>query len=76
MPRNVPGDWRPIAAVPLAGGRGTNLGAVEGPSHAAARGSAFFPVLTLAETAELVQVVVSWRDEAGPHRESFTVQLP
>jgi hypothetical protein len=35
-----------------------------------------FPVLTLAETAERVQVVVSWKDEAGPHRESFTVQLP
>jgi hypothetical protein len=25
-----------------------------------------FPVLTLAETAERVQVVVSWKDEAGP----------
>jgi hypothetical protein len=35
-----------------------------------------FPVLTLAETAERVQVVVAWKDEAGPHRESFTVQLP
>jgi hypothetical protein len=35
-----------------------------------------FPVLTLAETAERVQVVVSWKDEAGPHRDSFTVQLP
>ena len=35
-----------------------------------------FPVLTLAETAERVQVVVSWNDDAGPHRESFTVQLP
>jgi hypothetical protein len=39
-----------------------------------------FPVLTLAETAERVQVrvqvVVSWKDEAGAHRESFTVQLP
>jgi hypothetical protein len=35
-----------------------------------------FPVLTLTETAERVQVVVSWKDEAGPHRESFTVQLP
>jgi hypothetical protein len=35
-----------------------------------------FPVLTLAETAERVQVVVSWKDDAGPHRESFTVQLP
>jgi hypothetical protein len=35
-----------------------------------------FPVLTLAETTERVQVVVSWKDEAGPHRESFTVQLP
>jgi hypothetical protein len=35
-----------------------------------------FPVLTLADTAERVQVVVSWEDEAGPHRESFTVQLP
>ena len=35
-----------------------------------------FPVLTLAETAERVQVVVSWKDEAGPHSESFTVQLP
>jgi hypothetical protein len=35
-----------------------------------------FPILTLAETAERVQVVVSWKDEAGPHRESFTVQLP
>jgi hypothetical protein len=35
-----------------------------------------FPVLTLAETAERVQVVVSWKDEAGPHRESFTVRLP
>jgi hypothetical protein len=35
-----------------------------------------FPVLTLAETAERVQVVVSWKDQAGPHRESFTVQLP
>jgi hypothetical protein len=23
-----------------------------------------------------VQVVVSWKDEAGAHRESFTVQLP
>jgi hypothetical protein len=35
-----------------------------------------FPVLTLAETTERVQVVVSWKDEAGPHQESFTVQLP
>jgi hypothetical protein len=35
-----------------------------------------FPVLSLADTAERVQVVVSWKDEAGPHRESFTVQLP
>jgi hypothetical protein len=35
-----------------------------------------FPVLTLTETTERVQVVVSWKDEAGPHRESFTVQLP
>jgi hypothetical protein len=35
-----------------------------------------FPVLTLAETAERVQVVVSWKDDAGHHRESFTVQLP
>jgi hypothetical protein len=35
-----------------------------------------FPVLTLADTAERVQVVVSWKDEAGPHRESLTVQLP
>jgi hypothetical protein len=35
-----------------------------------------FPVLPLAETAERVQVVVSWKDDAGPHRESFTVQLP
>jgi hypothetical protein len=35
-----------------------------------------FPVLTLAETAERVQIVVSWKDEAGPHHESFTVQLP
>src|SRR6266508_3306717 len=35
-----------------------------------------FPVLTLAETAERVQVVVSWKDDAGSHRESFTVQLP
>jgi hypothetical protein len=35
-----------------------------------------FPVLTLAETAKRVQVVVSWKDEAGPHRESFTVQCP
>jgi len=35
-----------------------------------------FPALTLAETAERVQVVVSWKDDAGPHRESFTVQLP
>jgi hypothetical protein len=35
-----------------------------------------FPVLTLAETAERVQVVVSWKDDAGPHRESFTVRLP
>ncbi len=35
-----------------------------------------FPVLPLAETAERVQIVVSWKDEAGPHRESFTVQLP
>jgi hypothetical protein len=34
------------------------------------------PVLTLAEAAERVQVVVSWKDDAGPHRESFTVQLP
>jgi hypothetical protein len=33
-------------------------------------------VLTLAEAAERVHVVVSWKDEAGPHRESFTVQLP
>jgi hypothetical protein len=30
----------------------------------------------LAEKAERVQVVVSWKDDAGPHRESFTVQLP
>jgi hypothetical protein len=35
-----------------------------------------FPVLTLAETTERIQVVVSWKDEAGPHQESFTVQLP
>jgi hypothetical protein len=35
-----------------------------------------FPVLTLAETTERVQVVVSWKDDAGSHRESFTVQLP
>src|SRR5262245_52735647 len=35
-----------------------------------------FPVLTLAETTERVQVVVSWKDEAGPHQDSFTVQLP
>ena len=35
-----------------------------------------FPVLTLAEPTERVQVVVSWKDEAGPHQESFTVQLP
>jgi hypothetical protein len=35
-----------------------------------------FPILPLAETAERVQIVVSWKDEAGPHRESFTVQLP
>src|ERR671918_169256 len=34
-----------------------------------------FPVLTLADTAERVQVVVSWKDGAGPHREAFTVQL-
>jgi hypothetical protein len=27
-----------------------------------------FPVLTLAETAERVQVVVSWKDDAGPTR--------
>jgi hypothetical protein len=27
-------------------------------------------------TAERVQVVVSWNDDAGLHRESFTVQLP
>jgi hypothetical protein len=26
--------------------------------------------------SERVQVVMSWKDEAGPHRESFTVQLP
>jgi hypothetical protein len=47
-----------------------------GPGHAAARGSAPVPGLTLAETTERVQVVVSWKDEAGPHQESFTVQLP
>jgi hypothetical protein len=35
-----------------------------------------FPVLNLAETTERVQVVVSWKDEAGPHQESLTVQLP
>jgi hypothetical protein len=35
-----------------------------------------FPVLTLAETTERVHVVVAWKDEAGPHQESFTVQLP
>jgi hypothetical protein len=35
-----------------------------------------FPVLTLAEAAERVQIVVSWKDEARPHHESFTVQLP
>jgi hypothetical protein len=35
-----------------------------------------FPVLSLAETTERVQVVVSWKDEAGPHQESFTVRLP
>jgi hypothetical protein len=35
-----------------------------------------FPALTLAETTERVQIVVSWKDDAGPHRESFTVQLP
>jgi hypothetical protein len=34
-----------------------------------------FSVLTLAEAAERVQIVVSWKDEAGPHHESFTVQL-
>jgi hypothetical protein len=28
-----------------------------------------FPVLTLAEAAERVQIVVSWKDEAGPHHE-------
>ena len=27
-----------------------------------------FPVLTLAETAERVQIVVSWKDDAGPTR--------